>query len=188
MFSRRHVNPGVSGLLLGLAVSCADAIPADPAGKPSVRRPAASAPSLAPRPASAFVCDGATCLQRHVRLPDDGEWRCAEQGGVVWCAGGEPAAGVVNEPTERGYRCGPRRGSKHVERVCVDTQPDYPEALGRSYSCRFAQERGVMRECRELTPPPGRQPAPPRGVPECWLDQDCSPRRCDRGSCAGDVR
>src|SRR3954470_16663410 len=29
------------------------------------------------------------------RLPDTGEWRCADRGHVVWCTGGEPAAGVV---------------------------------------------------------------------------------------------
>ena len=61
--------------------------------------------------ASPFVCSGETCTQRHVRLPDDGEWRCAERDGVVWCAGGEPAAGVVSVSTVRGYRCGERRGT-----------------------------------------------------------------------------
>ena len=82
-------------------------------------------------------------MQRHVRLPDDGEWRCAERDGVAWCAGGEPAAGVVRAPAERGFVCGERRmtGDAGVERVCVDESPDVPGGERGGYRCRFLQER-----------------------------------------------
>ncbi len=133
--------------------------------------------------ASDFVCDGGRCVQRHVRLPDDGEWRCAERDGVVWCAGGEPAAGVVRAPADRGFSCGLRRGAGHPagERVCVDPSPDYPGGRAGKYACRFDQERGIERVCDE------RKSAvvPPRSdrAPDCWLDRDCGGERCDRGRC-----
>ena len=132
--------------------------------------------------ASPFVCDADRCVQRHVRLPDTGEWRCAEREGVVWCAGGEPAAGVVARPKQRGYTCGERRKSERGrrERVCVDAAPDYPPGPAGSFACRFT-ERGA-RECV-------RKGAPVRALvvlskPNCWVDADCDGARCDRGTCA----
>ncbi|HEX6277766.1 MAG TPA: hypothetical protein VFZ53_32210 [Polyangiaceae bacterium] len=142
-------------------------------------------PRRAPPPrndvlASPFVCTGETCTQRHVRLPDDGEWRCAEHDGVVWCAGGEPAAGVVPAGTARGYRCGARRGSPSGERVCVDVAPDYPPGGPSAFRCSFAQERGVVRTCSRS---PGTLRPPRLGAaPNCWIDEDC-PGRCERGTC-----
>jgi hypothetical protein len=129
---------------------------------------------------SPFVCTGDICTQRHVRLPDDGEWRCAERDGVVWCAGGEPAAGVVSASAARGYRCGERRGSKVRERVCVDAAPDYPEGGAARFRCRFEQEQGVVRSCTRAPATP--RPLPENARPNCWLDADC-PGRCERGSC-----
>ena len=130
--------------------------------------------------ASPFVCMGPTCTQRHVRLPDDGEWRCAEQDGVVWCAGGEPAAGVVTAKSERGYRCGERRG-KTPERVCVDAAPDYPDGGAAAFRCRFEQEYGVTRSCTRAQGTP--RPVPSGAQPNCWIDADCG-GRCERGTCA----
>ncbi len=145
------------------------------------------AAKLAPAPrartleASKFICQGALCRQRHVRLPDDGEWRCAEREGLVWCAGGEPAAGVISAPRQRGYVCGQRRG--HDERVCVDVSPDYPSAIPGQHRCRFVAEDGFWRECeRERVATRARGAL---GPPDCWLDADCAPGRCDRGTCAG---
>jgi hypothetical protein len=143
------------------------------------------APSEKPPPrrtieASPFVCNGDVCLQRHVRLPDDGEWRCAERDGVVWCAGGEPAAGVVAAKASRGYRCGERRGSKERERVCVDAAPDYPDGGAAQFRCRFEQEHGVVRSCTRAGG--AQRPLPAGAEPNCWLDADCA-GRCERGTC-----
>jgi hypothetical protein len=132
-----------------------------------------------PIEASEFACDAGRCVQRHVRLPDDGEWRCAEQDGVVWCAGGEPAAGVVRAPSDRGYVCGPRRG--HTERVCVDVSPDHPGGDRARYRCRFLQEKGTQRVCVEENA--RVRAVAGRDVPDCWLDGDCAPGTCDRGRC-----
>ena len=138
--------------------------------------------------ASDFVCAGERCTQRHVRLPDDGEWRCAEREGVVWCAGGEPAAGVVRVASDRGYLCGERRVSAGVpardarrERICVDPSPDYPGDARGAFSCRFVEDRGISREC--VKKPTRLAPVARKGAPDCWLDVDCQPGRCDRGHC-----
>ncbi len=136
--------------------------------------------------ASPFVCADGVCRQRHVRLPDDGEWRCAERDGVVWCAGGEPAAGVVSASAKRGYACGARRGTKTGERVCIDREPDYPDGGAAAFHCRFEQEQGVIRSCTRAPVPHGvadaPRPLPAGAAPNCWVDADCG-GRCDRGSC-----
>jgi hypothetical protein len=140
-------------------------------------------PEPAPREASAFVCHAGQCSQRHVRLPDDGEWRCAELDGVVLCAGGEPAAGVVPASATGGYRCGERRGASR-ERVCVDESPDTPPGRRGAYRCRFESDQGVTRVCVPRDQPNAAVAALPRRAPECWLDADC-PGRCERGFCVG---
>ena len=147
--------------------------------------PSASAGSLwraalAPRQSSRFNCNQSECRQQHPRLPDSGEWTCAERDGVVWCVGGEPAAGVARGIGDARFRCGPRWGKPH-ERVCVDEQPEYPQRSG--FVCRFEQESGLSRVCR------GGHTATsakhPRGaVPACWFDKDCRSGVCDRGVCA----
>jgi hypothetical protein len=138
--------------------------------------------SLAPRPASSFDCGAEGCIQLHPRLPDSGEWRCAERGQVVWCAGGEPAAGVVSGPADARYRCGRRWSNAGAERVCIDRSPDYPNQQPLDYSCRFQQERGIRRQCLLAQAEPGK-PLPELAVPACWLDRDCRAQRCDRGTC-----
>jgi hypothetical protein len=143
--------------------------------------PSALASVLAPRAASRFVCAGDKCRQAQPRLPDTGEWRCAELGQVVWCAGGEPAAGVVSGPRAAGYRCGPRWGNGD-ERVCIDQQPDYPTDRGETFKCGFEQEHGIARVCRaEQTL--ARRALPERALPACWLDRDCPSGGCERGAC-----
>jgi hypothetical protein len=134
--------------------------------------------------ASEWFCGSLNCVQRHVRLPDDGEWRCAEEDGVAWCAGGEPAAGVVRAPAERGYVCGVRRVRERgvVERVCVDESPDIPGTDRERYRCEFAQEQGMKRECYDGATEV--RPVVARTAPDCWIDADCAPGTCDRGRCA----
>jgi hypothetical protein len=138
---------------------------------------------LAPQAAGRFACTGDVCSQPYPRLPDSGEWRCAESGGVVWCAGGEPAAGVAPGAPTPGYRCGARfGGGSAVERVCIDRHPDYPLALVGSYTCSFAQERGMTRVCKRASPP-ATTPLAPNALAACWLGKDCRSGACDRGAC-----
>ncbi len=138
-------------------------------------------PLLSARLASPFVCQGSTCRQAHPRLPDTGEWRCAERDGVAWCAGGEPAAGVVAGPADPSFRCAPRFGHES-ERVCIARHPDYPGGQPSLQSCWYAQEAGVSRHCGPARSA-SRAPLAERALPACWLDADCSSRACDRGAC-----
>jgi len=167
-------------VVLASSVGCQQPKKSPPPPPPHAM-PSASALTalLVPRGASRFHEVDGKLRQEQPRLPDTGEWRCAEQGRVVWCAGGEAAAGIVSGPPDHAYRCGPRWGRKNGERVCIDEHPDYP---GDGYQCAFEQERGLARVC---------QPAPAwhgaalaaRAVPACWLDHDCPAGRCDRGTC-----
>jgi hypothetical protein len=142
----------------------------------------ALARALVPRAVSRFTCQDGTCRQEQPRLPDTGEWRCADLGHVVWCAGGEPAAGVVSGPVDARFRCGPRWGGAKSERVCIDQQPDYPGGQSETYQCGFEQERGVARVCRSGDAWRGAALAA-SAVPACWLDRDCASGVCDRGAC-----
>lgn len=177
-------------LLLALSVGCKQAQKTQP--KPPAAASARAASELirlaAPRGAGRFHASHKGQRQEHPRLPDTGEWRCAEQGRVVWCAGGEAAAGVVSGPPDPGYRCGPRWGSIG-ERVCIDEHPDYPGPSGSPrgdgtlQSCKFEQERGIAREC-ELVGPYDGPALPAHALPACWLDRDCPSGHCERGACA----
>jgi hypothetical protein len=145
-----------------------------------------------------FACGEDGCTQAHPRMPDDGEWECAEIEGVVLCHGGAPAAGVVPGPEDPGWLCGARK--RHPgERVCVDFSPDRPP--GKLGDCRFEHgpgrtrrvcrpgpEPGVGRRCSEGGCPAGAVCAgercwPLRPAPECWLDADCERGACLLGSC-----
>jgi len=175
-------------LLLAAAAGCRQpqARPHRPLATRAVSLPSALALAVAPRAASRFACQGGTCRQQQPRLPDTGEWRCAESKHVVWCAGGEPAAGVVGGPPDRHFRCGPRWGTGAGERVCIERQPDYPGDPSLSYQCRFEQEQGVARVCRstdaKVDAKAGGDLAE-RALPACWLDRDCPSGTCDRGAC-----
>ena len=168
-------------LLLAASVGCQP--PQSRAHKPTAASSAKSplARAVVPRAASRFACAGRRCRQEHPRLPDTGEWRCAERGHVVWCAGGEPAAAVVTGPPDPSFRCGPRWGSGS-ERVCIDRQPDYPDGQREAYQCGFEQERGIARVCGPADASSSAELLA-RAVPACWLDRDCASGACDRGAC-----
>ncbi len=156
-----------------------------------------------------FVCKGADCQQLHPRLPDDGEWSCADDAGAVVCVGSEPPAGVVPGAVEAGWICGERAPRAPLKndpgrRVCVDLSPDYPDGRPASWRCRFDQERGHRRVCtRDLTVHAlgdacddlhpcldgalcvSARCLPRRPMPSCWLDGDCRDGVCRFGSCVG---
>ncbi len=183
MRGRMQRLPSLELLLLVAMTACQAPPRAEKSARPRATGSRAVPVSLAPRPASSFSCDSDRCLQLHPRLPDSGEWRCAERGQVVWCAGGEPAAGVVSGPPDPGYRCGRRWGQARQERVCVDRSPDYPSQRRGEHSCRFKQERGIARECVLGAAEVGK-PLPEHALPACWLNQDCPSQRCERGTCS----
>lgn len=114
-----------------LLVTCAACL-TEPRREPPLPPPGA-------RRAGELVCAGELCRQEHPRLPDTGEWRCAEREKQVWCAGGEPAAGVVPGAPDPSFRCGDRWGSRAEagERVCVDSRPDYPKGARDEYDCAY---------------------------------------------------
>lgn len=115
-------------------------------------------------------------------MPSKDEWRCAERGRVIWCAGGETAAGV---PAQRGhelFHCGPRWGSAEKERVCVDFAPEYPRDTSVGH-CKFEQELGLTRVCKREGEDTITSPLPRDGIASCWLDRDCASNGCDRGVC-----
>jgi hypothetical protein len=152
----------------------------------------------------AFECTPSACTQRHPRLPDDGEWECAEIEGAVICRGGGAAAGVVPGPPDAGFICGARRG-KPGERICVDFAPDRPDAPGMN-DCRFQYEPGrparlchagkepaLGRTCGQGDCPAGTVCAGARCLPlspepSCWIDADCAGGVCLLGSCQGGAR
>jgi hypothetical protein len=145
------------------------------------------------RDAPPFRCAGDRCEQPHPRLPDHGEWECADLAGVVSCRGGEPAAGIAPAGPDPSFVCGARRAADGGtnERVCLDYSPDLPDEPG-AYRCHFESKPGPVRVCLRgndvhqsgdacdrarpcvsgLTCAGGRcvPPAPP---PVCWLDADC---------------
>jgi hypothetical protein len=170
-------------LLLASCVGCKHPKQGSPPERGVTSAPDELRAALAPRPAGRFSLQGGKLRQEHPRLPDTGEWRCAERARVVWCAGGEAAAGVVPGPPDPGFRCGPRWGQRdgERERVCIDEHPDYPG--NDTYQCSFEQERGIARVCRAEPSAPATALAP-YAVAACWLDRDCPAGRCDRGACA----
>jgi hypothetical protein len=139
--------------------------------------PAAGAGDATGAPgAPPFACAAASCEQRHPRLPDDGEWTCADASGATICVGGERAAGVAPAPGDPRWRCGGRRdgnpgrvpepsreGLRSASRasstrggatrdalgtrVCVDAAPDLPDGARAAWRCRFVNEPPVRRVC-----------------------------------------
>jgi hypothetical protein len=164
----------------------------------------AKAAASVDRASPPFSCAGPRCEQRHPRMPDDGEWQCADSGGATVCTGGERAAGVAPAPAESGWWCGWRSGASAFdgERVCVDLAPDFPDGHMRGWRCTTRYEGPVRRVCERdpdahtLTEPcDARQPCldgsrcsggrcvPERPAPACWLPGDCAAGRCRFGSC-----
>jgi hypothetical protein len=166
--------------------------------------------------AAPFACDGNQCIQRHPRLPDDGEWSCSDVGGVAICVGGDPAAGIPKNVRDPAFICGLRRvgqASPNGERVCVDFSPEFPgrgvfegaDGSARGWRCRYTSEQGPVRVCQR--DPSAHQIGDPcdaghpcldglicaasrctaeRSVPSCAFDRDCASRACRFGTCRAD--
>jgi hypothetical protein len=147
--------------------------------------------------ADAFECRETLCSQRHPRMPDDGEWECADLDGIVVCHRLADAAGVEPGARDPAWICGDRRGPK-AERVCVDPSPDRPD--GGPFDCKFQWEPDVParvcarggslfdRTCDGGCPLGSRcadgRCWPLEPVADCWLDADCGPKaKCAYGSC-----
>jgi hypothetical protein len=144
--------------------------------------------------AGRFECRENTCIQRHPRLPDDGEWLCADSAGAVVCAGGEPAAGVAPARADAGWFCGTRSGTRPVAstgtrtqptaaapiagpRVCVDLDPDFPDGSAKPWRCRYSYEHGVQRICE-------RQGAEAKIGDACDAERPCvDGSHCSAGRC-----
>jgi hypothetical protein len=153
------------------------------------------------RRAGAFVRQGDAWVQRHPRMPDDGEWSCAEMGGAVVCSGGDEPAGVPFNVADVAWFCGARANAE-AERVCVDFAPDYPDGHARAWRCRYANERGGARVCERdrnahqlgddcsaalpcldgVRCLKGRC-VPDRPAPSCAFDRDCGSGVCRQGTC-----
>jgi hypothetical protein len=193
--------------------SCPNGICVAPLPAPSERAPSAlgwrcagsgAARTCRDRQAGvgAFARDGEVWLQRHPRLPDDGEWSCSEMGGAVICSGGDAPAGVASNVADVAWFCGRRRGAAGAERVCVDFAPDFPDGHAQAWRCRYASEHGTSRvcerdrgvhqlgdECRAASPCldgvrciEGRC-VPERPEPSCAFDRDCGTGVCRLGTC-----
>jgi hypothetical protein len=148
-----------------------------------------------------FTCAGDACVQRHPRLPDDGEWECTDMAGAALCRGGDPAAGVAPAPPDPSWICGARAGTG--ERICIDLSPDFPGgAAAAGFRCRYDNAPQPRRLCardpgahnlgdgctRERPCVDGAscvegRCAAPRPAPSCWLDDDCGGGTCRFGSC-----
>ena len=147
--------------------------------------------------AEEFRCDGARCEERHPRLPDAGEWECADIAGAVFCRGGEPPAGAPPGASDPGFIAASRvvKSKASPERLAVDWSPDFPEGQARGYRCHFESTRGMVRVCEKDPSAHSIGDAcdrahpcieglvcadtrcvPPHATPTCWLDADC-----DRG-------
>lgn len=178
--SRRWRAHGAECVVAFSLLACAPQQAQHGKGERSV--PSALGALTLPPAAGPFSCEPGSCRQEHPRLPDAGEWRCADGGGSVWCAGGQAAAGVVAGPSDARYRCARRWGKLRSERICIDSQPDVPREQPEMRACAFEQERGIARVCRRgAEPVKARLPA--NVTPACWLDRDCPSGSCDRGVC-----
>jgi hypothetical protein len=153
------------------------------------------------RNGSAFRCDGERCVQTLPRMPDDSEWDCVEMSGAVYCRSRAEAAGIASGSLDAGWLCGPRR-SVTGERVCIDLDPDRPDAR-RDWKCNFQYfQSQPQRICVPANAPligsacgPARAcPAavscvdgrclPVRPEPSCWYDADCGAGAvCRWGTC-----
>jgi len=212
---RYHLLRSLSLALLALASACTASRPHDDAPCAELRTVRVCwdercpdgvcvTPRARVRAVAAFACAGqpTTCVQRHPRRPDDGEWECLDVDGIVLCRGGEPAAGVVPGPPDEGWIC---RGEG--ERHCVDLAPDQPD--DGTWRCHFEGAREGARVCERSTTAEigdrcvdGAQRCPagmrcaarvcvPSAAPQpsCWVDGDCGAgKRCLRGTCAERAR
>lgn len=149
-----------------------------------------------------FAREGELWVQRHPRMPDDGEWSCGEMGGAVVCSGGDAPAGVAGNVFDVAWFCGLRRKTAGNERVCVDFAPDFPDGHAHGWKCRYASDRAGARVCER--DPDGHQLGdacsaaapcldgvrciagrcvPERPEPSCAFDRDCESGVCRLGTC-----
>jgi hypothetical protein len=158
------------------------------------------------RGVGAFAQNGERWLQRHPRLPDDGEWSCGEMGGAVVCSGGATAAGVAAKGSDPAWFCGKRwngmSSAETIERVCVDFAPDFPDGSAIGWRCRYEQEQGLARVCQRNPSAHvlgdacdagrpcldgvrcvERKCVPERPAPSCVIDADCESTACRLGTC-----
>lgn len=154
--------------------------------------------------AEGFQCSGDRCVQRHPRLPDDGEWECADSAGTMVCRGGERPAGVAPGGRPEGFFCGALRSARQETqaRICVDLSPDLPPGP-TGYSCHFEGTSRICvvnRDTHRLGDPcdrarpcvdgarcVGGQCAPILPQPSCWADADCDHKACRFGTCTEDA-
>ncbi len=145
-----------------------------------------------------FVCDGDACQQAYPRMPDDGEWECAERSGVVVCRRGIVASGVVPGTPDPAWICGERPSG---EPICVDLSPDMPQGATTGWRCHYQHGDSVQRLCERAADealvgapcgegcPDGARCVenvcvPPKPQPTCWQDTDCDEAKaCRFGSC-----
>lgn len=166
------------------------------------------------RAASAFVCEAGRCVQRQPRMPDDGEWECADLAGAVVCRGGIAPAGVSVGARDVGWICGERAdGGAFGRAVCVDFAPDLPDVQnardhdgGGHWECSYSYvtlraervcvprtaKAGFLGDacaadgsCLRGARCAGGRCLPPRPRPSCWLDAECARGHCNFGSCEG---
>ncbi|GEM_PF-627831 len=150
-----------------------------------------------------FLCQGASCVQKHPRLPDAAEWSCADQNGAVVCRDAGGSAVSSRTLPDATWLCGQRRNTS--ERLCVNFDPDHPDAAGAQFwNCRFEALPNAERICTRVTQatslgaPCGKTLAacpsgavcasdvcvPAVAVAECWLDTDCGAgESCRFGAC-----
>jgi hypothetical protein len=160
--------------------------------------------------ASPFRCQGSRCVAAHPRLPDDGEWQCADFAGLVVCRGGGRPAGTPQGASDPGFSCGVRHGARSEpdERICVDLSPDFPDGSPRGVRCHYEASPGLERVCERIPDAhavtdacDARHPcvsgldcvAPARSVALPSVGATCVPRRpspacwldgdCDKGVC-----
>lgn len=152
--------------------------------------------------ASRFRCGGGRCVQDLPRLPDDGEWECADLSGAVLCRGGATPAGVVRPGSDPGWFCGTRRGAAAGDRLCLDLDPDYPSSQETGFQCwfeftqaklsrvcepsalpRLGSRCGTEHDCPPETRCFSKVCLPPELTPDCWGNADCAGGRCAYGRC-----
>lgn len=151
----------------------------------------------------AFVCQQERCVQPYPRVPDAGEWWCADAGGAQLCLRRHTASGVAHNQPDVGFRCGEREihGKRTGELLCIDYAPDFPDGHASDWSCHYQSETSLERVCQRKATRPlaarcnANAPCsagtrcisghcvPYADKPTCWLDADCDSRRCRLGAC-----
>ena len=156
-----------------------------------------------------FTCMSGRCVEGHPRLPDDGEWSCADMAGAVVCSGGDAAAGIPKAVSDAAWICGQRHGAhaeREASRICVDLAPDFPNGAALGWRCSYTAEHGSQRVCEgdpsaheigdlcDAAHPcldgllcTASRCVPHRPAPSCAFDRDCDGHRCRFGTCQAEA-